>query len=136
MIRITILAALLAFTHLAGCTSEGNPGVSSSGRTTSWRLEVSAQGSVTFGARMFLDGEQVYLDSSSMRESHRIDLERPHSAGEHVLEVEIVSASQTVAANYVASCTAQILPGGRSVHADGIPWTLAVGQRLRLSVLL
>jgi len=128
---VTALACALS----PGCTggSDG-PGTADS-ETISWRLDVATQAEGGFGARLFLDGEQVYLEPSPTRETHRVDVVRPYTRGEHVFEVEIVSSSNKSAV-YIASCTAQVNPNGKIVHADGIPWTLGAGERLRLSISL
>jgi len=130
------LTTLLFATGLTGCGSSAGGPDKSTPSTISWRLEVASQGAIAYGARIFLDGEEVYLDSSTTRTAHRVDLVRPYRAGEHVLEVEIVASASATASIYVASCWAQASPGGKALVADGIPWTLAVGERLRLSVSL
>jgi hypothetical protein len=120
---------------LAGCGSGVDGPDKSTPSTISWRLQVATSGGA-FGARMFLDGEQVYLDSSATRLVHVVDVVRPYRGGDHVLEVEIVSSASATASVYVAACSAQASPGGKALQADGIPWTLVVGERLRLSVSL
>ena len=132
---LAVGGALLYASLVAGCGGGHDvPGTPDSA-TISWRLEVAAQGDVSFGARILLDGEQVYLEPSPTQVAHRVKIKRPYVAGQHVLEVEIVWSTQSPPV-YAASCTAQVSQNGRLVHADGIPSTLRVGERLRLSVSL
>jgi hypothetical protein len=126
-----ITTGTLAF--LAGCGGSGHQPGDSTPITITWTLDIHAQQAVPFGARVFLDGEQVYLESSPVQSAHRIILIRPYAAGEHVLEVEIVSSQEVRPMVYTASCTA-MKANGTGVHADGIPWTLLVGERLTLRV--
>ena len=128
---VFITSACLA--SIGACRTEHAP-PSTPTSATSWRLEVAAQNATGFGARMFLDGEEVYLAPSVTLVSHRAEFVRPYVQGQHVLEVEIVASASTSPALYIASCTAQVTPSGKALHADGVPWNLSVGQRLRLSV--
>lgn len=82
---------------------------------------------------MLLDGEQVYLDATPTQLTHQVKLVRPYVPGAHILEVEIVSSTKSPAV-YRASSTAVVDPDGPLVHADGIPWTLSIGERLRLLI--
>jgi hypothetical protein len=133
MAKGTLATCAIGLALLGGCsrTTPSTP----EGRTIAWRLEIGTPSQATFGARLFLDGEQVYLEANPTAASHRVDVVRPYAPGEHVIEVEIVSSSPSPAV-YVASCTAQVNPTGKLVHADGVPWTLGVGERLRLSISL
>jgi hypothetical protein len=84
---------------------------------------------------MLLNGEQVYLAADAVRSQHDVDVTRPHVVGQNLIEVEIVSAA-TSPAVYVAACSARVSLNGRALIADGIPWTLDVGERLFLRVPL
>jgi hypothetical protein len=128
---------------LGGCGAAGDTPARPDGDTPakpdatsiSWRIDVGTQSDAPFGARVFINGEQVYIETSPTQLSHRVEVVRPYVAGEHLLEVEIVSSSKNPAV-YAASCTAQVKPIGRMVHADGIPWTLSNGERLFLKISL
>jgi hypothetical protein len=130
------IGALVFGTVLLGaCGTTGDTPARLDATSISWRIDVGTQSDVPFGARVLINGEQVYVEASPKQLSHRVDVVRPYVAGEHILEVEIVSSSKSPAV-FAASCTAQVKPNGRIVHADGIPWTLGNGERLFLKVSL
>lgn len=125
------LVTTLCLVFLMGCGGGAHQPADSTPITIRWTLDVRAQQAVPFGARVFLDGEQVYLEASPGQAAHQVNVIRPYAAGEHVLEVEIVSSQEVGPTVYTASCTAA-KANGPGVHADGIPWSLTVGQRLTL----
>lgn len=131
----SIGAVLLGIALLGGCGATSDTPARPDARSVSWRIDVGTQSDAPFGARVWINGEQVYVEASPTQLSHRVDVVRPYVAGEHLLEVEIVSSSKSPAV-YAASCTAQVKPSGKMVHADGIPWTLGIGERLFLKIPL
>lgn len=131
----SIGAVVLGTALLAGCGATGDTAAGPDAFSISWRIDVETQSDAPFGARVFINGEQVYVEASPTQLSHRVDVVRPYVAGEHLVEVEIVSSSKSPAL-YAASCTAQVKPDGKMVHADGIPWTLGNGERLFLRISL
>jgi hypothetical protein len=131
----SVWVVVLGVALLGGCRAdEDGPGRPDT-RTVSWRIEVGTQADAGFGARVMVNGEQVYVETSTTRLSHRVEVVRPYAGGEQLIEVEIVSSSESPAV-YAASCTAQVNPNGRIVHTDGIPWTLGIGGRLFLRISL
>lgn len=129
---------LLVFAGLTsnGCGAEGPGGPDAT--TVSWRIDVSSRSDTMFGVRIFLNGESIYLEPAAARTVHVVHLVRPLSAGGQRIEMEILSADRSPSI-YVASCTAAVGGDGgssRAVHADGIPWTLGIGERLFLTITL
>jgi hypothetical protein len=131
--KATLLTALLA----CGCGGDrvADPPVDADDETTSWRIDVSAQEGTAFGARILLNGEQVYLAAEAARSHHSFDVTRPYQPGQNLVEVEIVSA-KTNPSVYIAACSVRVSPNGKMLIADGIPWTLSVGERLFLRIPL
>ena len=127
---IALVAALLG-----GCGSGYDMPATPESKTIAWQLDVETESEASFGARVLLDGEQVHLEANPTQPSYRVELVRPYAPGAHTLEVEIVSSTKSPAV-YAASCTAVVNPDGPLVHADGIPWTLSIGERLRLRISL
>ena len=124
--------AVVALTLLSGCGSGGD---AASEDLVSWSIEVGSFSDAGFGARIRLNGEEVYSEASGMLSRHEVDVVRAYVGGENVVEVEILSASVSPA-EYVASCTAEVTPAGQVVHADGVPTSLDVGGRLFLRISL
>jgi len=108
---------------LAGC---GGDGVAAPDDLVSWEIGVGSDSDSAFGARILLNGEEVYSEAGTTLAHHEVEFVRPHVAGENVVEVEIIS-SNVSRALYVASCTAEVTPAGPVVHADGVPTSLGVG---------
>jgi hypothetical protein len=131
----SVWAVVLGVALLGGCGADGDGPGRPDTRTVSWRIEVGTQADAGFGARVMVNGEQVYVEASATRLSHSVGVVRPYAAGEQLIEVEIISSSMSPAV-YTASCTAQVNPNGKIVHADGIPWTLGIGGRLFLRISL
>jgi hypothetical protein len=131
----SIGAVVLGIALLGGCGATGDIPATPDATSVSWRIDVGTQSDAPFGARVLINGEQVYIEASPTQLSHRVDVVRPYVAGENLLEVEIVSSSKSPAV-YATSCTAQVKPSGKIVHADGIPWTLGNGERLFLKISL
>ncbi len=127
---MALVAALLG-----GCGGHDHTPTTPTKTSITWRLNVETRSEASFGARVLIDGEQVYLDANPTQLSHQVEVVRPYAPGAHRLEVEIVSSTKSPAV-YVASCAALVNPNGNGVHADGAPWTLSPGQRLYLLISL
>lgn len=121
---------------LGGCgaAAKGPTGPDPS-KTIAWRLEIASNSEAGFGVRMLLDGEAVYSDATITRTGHRTDVVRSYTAGPHVIEFEILAAVRSPAV-YAAAWTVKVSPNGRFFHADGVPTSLAVGERIRITVPL
>ena len=127
-----LLATLLAY----ACGGAGDTPGTADDETTSWRIDVVTTSSgAAFGARILLNGEQVYFEAAAARSSHQVEVTRPYVAGQNLVEVEIVSSTMNPAV-YVAAAAARVSPNGPALIADGIPWTLGIGERLFLQVPL
>jgi hypothetical protein len=129
--------AVLSVALLAsGCGGTGDTPGKADDKTTAWRIDVVTTSSgAAFGARIMLNGEQVYLEPNAAGSRHSVDVTRPYVAGQNLVEVEIVSATMNPAV-YGAAAAARVSPNGPALIADGIPWTLSVGERLFLRVPL
>jgi hypothetical protein len=114
-----------------GCGQEGPSGSGGSARTVAWVLEVVSP--TDFGARVWLDGEAIYSQTVPLVRGHRVEVEKPYRAGEHVVQFEILSASVDPS-TYTAAWTVQVKPTGPSLTADGVPTALSVGERLTIRV--
>lgn len=128
-------AVVFGATLLGGCGTRSDPPGKADDRTVSWRIDVGTPEESGFGARVMVNGEQVYLEAGTGLRNHRVDVVRPYVAGENLVEVEIVASSKSPAA-YAVSCTAQVHPKGKIVHADGFPRTIGFGERLFLRISL
>jgi len=122
----------LSLAVLGGCGAGDAAGPES---LVSWQIDVGSFSDAGFGARIRLNGEEVYSEPGTTLARHGVDVVRPYVAGENVIEVEIVAASAGPA-QYVASCTAEVTPAGQAIHADGVPMSLDVGGRLFLRISL
>jgi len=100
-----------------------------------WQIDVSSLSDSGFGARIRLNGEELYSETGTTLTRHSVDVVRSYVGGENVVEVEIITASASTA-QYAASCTAEVSPTSQVVHADGVPMSLAVGGRLFLRISL
>ena len=90
---------------------------------------------VSFGLRIRLDGEQVYYNRSTTQSYHVVELERPYAPGSHEIQFEILQAARR-RSTYRAHLTVQVRPTGPSVFAQGVPTSLAIGERLTLNVVI
>jgi hypothetical protein len=128
-----VVLALLAASWLSACGTARDTGPDET--AVSWSIEVATLDDAGFGARIFLNGEEVYAEPGTGRPSHAVDVVRPYVAGENLVEVEVIASSHA-SGGYVASCTADVAPTGEVVHADGVPQALKVGERLSLRISL
>ncbi len=129
------ISSLILGTALLACGTTGDTPAVMDATSINWQIDVGTRSDVLFGVRVLINGEQVYVQANPMQPSHRVDVVRPYRPGEHLLEVELISSSGSPAL-FAASSTAEVKPRGRIVHADGIPWTLGIGERLFLKVSL
>jgi len=127
------ILALLAVAWLSGCGTADGPSMDET--AVSWSIGVASLDGGEFGASILLNGELLYSEPGTGRSSHAVEVVRPYQAGENVIEVEIL-ASTIAAGAYVASCTGEVTPTGQVVHADGVPQSLEVGERLFLRLSL
>lgn len=114
-----------------GCASQqGGPSASSS--TAQWAVDVGNVAQAGFGVRLWINGEVVYSETAPQAH-HAVRVTRIHQGGQQVVEAEILSAA-TSPSVYAMSVTLAVVPAGRVVHADGVPTSLEVGQRLRMTL--
>src|SRR6266487_5310935 len=123
----------LGTTLLGGCGTVDYTPFRSDALTVSWGIDVTTPEEGGFGARVMVNGEQVYLESGTTLRYHHVQVVRPYLAGENLVQVEIVSSSKSPAA-YGVSSSAQVNPNGRTLLTDGFPRTLGVGESLFLRI--
>lgn len=134
--RLIVFLSLQATLAWAACgTSLTDPTEPGSGRTVNWRLEIANHSGASFGVRILLDGESIYLHSASTKEQQTIEVERPYSAGRHRVDFDILAATASPSV-YAAAWTVRVTPAGPFFHADGVPTSLSVGERLTVNVTL
>ena len=115
------------------CGQESPSGSERTDRTVSWVLQVVSQ--TDFGVRIWLDGEAIYTQATTLTQGHRVEVERPYRAGEHVVQFELLAASINPS-TYTAAWTVHVAPTGPFFTADGVPTVLTVGERLTVRVPL
>jgi hypothetical protein len=129
------LGSWTAFPSLILLGACGDGGDAAPDDLVSWQIDVGSFSDSGFGARIRLNGEDVYSDVGTTLSRHEVEIVRPYVGGENIVEVEIIAADVSPV-EYVASCTAEVTPAGQVIHADGVPTSLGVGGRLFLRISL
>ena len=104
-------------------------------RTVTWRLEIGNRSGASFGVRILLDGDSVYEYAAAAQQGHTVEVVRPYVSGAHLVEFEILAATSSPS-TYSAAWTVRVTPTGPFFHADGVPTSLAIGERLKVTVPL
>lgn len=138
--RLFLLLCLQGALTLAACETPvtgptPRPPGPRPGSSVNWRLEITNQSQASFGVRVLLDGESIYSHAPATRVGHTVEVDRPYSAGQHRVEFEILSATGSPSI-YRAAWTVRVTPDGPFFHADGVPTSLSIGERLTLNVRL
>ena len=116
---------------LAACGAGSQAPSTPDTATIEWRVGVESQAGSAFGARFFVDGQEIAADPAAMSATAVL----AYVSGPHVVEVEIASGPSSSAV-YRAWCTASLAPSGRLSHVDGVPVARSVGERIRLQISL